>query len=65
MVIPVNVRSGRIVLLWVSPLSSPGLPNDDSVVKSHRLSSTACVVTQYFASMLAFSHLGREAGSFR
>ena len=31
----------------------------------YRLISTACVVTQYFASMLAFSHFGREAGSFR
>ena len=32
---------------------------------AYRLSSTACVVTQYFASMLAFSHFGRVAGSFR
>jgi len=32
---------------------------------SYRLISTAFVVTQYFASMLAFSHFGREAGSFR
>jgi hypothetical protein len=32
---------------------------------SYRLISTACVVTQYFASMLAFSHVGREAGAFR
>ncbi len=32
---------------------------------SYRLISTACVVTQYFASMLAFSHLGSVEGSFR
>jgi len=32
---------------------------------SYRLNSTAFVVTQYFASMLAFSHFGRAAGAFR
>ena len=31
----------------------------------YRLLSTACVVTQYLASMFAFSHCGREDGSFR
>ena len=31
----------------------------------YRLISTAFVVIQYLASMLAFSHFGRDAGSFR
>jgi catechol 2,3-dioxygenase-like lactoylglutathione lyase family enzyme len=41
---------------------SEGEPGADS---AYRLISTACVVTQYFASMLDFSHRGRVAGSFR
>ena len=40
---------------------SIGAPRDDR----YRLISTACVVTQYLASMFAFSHFGRVAGSFR
>jgi hypothetical protein len=41
---------------------SEGEPGADS---AYRLISTACVVTQYFASMLDFSHCGRVEGSFR
>ena len=47
------------------PRSGKAGPMGFGGMTGYRLSSTACVVTQYLASMLAFSHFGSDAGSFR